>query len=1023
VRRARLLAAVLALATLVGAVGASQPLAVSQNIVVSQVYGGGGNSGATYTHDFVELFNRGSTSVNLAGWSVQYASATGTGNFGANSGQLTELPNVSLAPGQYLLVQEASTAAVGSPLPTPDVTDATPIAMSGTAGKVALANTAVSLGCNGGSTPCSAAQLAQVVDLVGYGNANFFEGAAAAPTLSNTTAALRSSNGCAETDNNASDFAAGGPTPRNTASPLSPCAGDAAPSVSSTSPANGATEVAVNANVSITFSEAVNVAGSWFDIACTSSGAHTATVSGGPTSFTLDPSTDFAAAESCTVTVSAAQVSDQDTDDPPDNMAANHVFGFTTVLGVTPIHDIQGSAHRSSLTGTTVKTLGIVTARASNGYYVQDASPDASEATSEGIFVFTGSIPPVAVGDSIQVVGNVTEFRPGGSGGTANLSTTELTVPSTSVLSSGNPLPTPTVIGTGGRVPPSQVIDDDAAGSVETSGSFDPATDGIDFYESLEGMRVQVNGAVAVGPTNDFGEIAVIGDGGANASVRTPRGGIIVRVGDFNPERVILDDVLAATPDVNTGDTFASPIVGVLDYGFGNFKLLVTTSPVATSGGLARETAATPGVGELTIATFNVENLHPGDPPAKFAALAGIIVNNLGAPDLVSLEEVQDESGPTDNGVVDATDTFTALIAAIQAAGGPTYEFRQIDPQNNADGGQPGGNIRVGFLFRTDRGLDFVDRPGGDATTATTIVDNAGTPELSISPGRVDPTNPAWSTPEGVRKPLVGEFRYDGRPLFVIANHWKSKGGDDPLFGRFQPPTLVTEAQRVQEAQVVNGFVDAILAVDPDAAVVVMGDLNDFDFSSPLTTLEGGVLTNLYDTLPQGERYSYVFDGNSQALDHVLVSSGLAGDVTRFDAVHVNAEFATQSSDHDPLVAEICADASPPSLTVSVSPSVLWPPNHKYRDVTATVTVSDSVDPSPSVVLVSATSNEPDNAPGGADGNTVNDVLRVDDTHFRLRAERNENGAGRTYTITYRATDACGNSTTRSATVSVPISR
>jgi hypothetical protein len=372
---------------------------------------------------------------------------------------------------------------------------------------------------------------------------------------------------------------------------------------------------------------------------------------------------------------------------------------------------------------------------------------------------------------------------------------------------------------------------------------------------------------------------------------------------------------------------------------------------------------------------------------------------------------------------VDATDTFTALIAAIQAAGGPTYEFRQIDPQNNADGGQPGGNIRVGFLFRTDRGLDFVDRPGGDATTATTIVDNAGTPELSISPGRVDPTNPAWSTPEGVRKPLVGEFRYDGRPLFVIANHWKSKGGDDPLFGRFQPPTLVTEAQRVQEAQVVNGFVDAILAVDPDAAVVVMGDLNDFDFSSPLTTLEGGVLMNLYDTLPQGERYSYVFDGNSQALDHVLVSSGLAGDVTRFDAVHVNAEFATQSSDHDPLVAEICADASPPSLTVSVSPSVLWPPNHKYRDVTATVTVSDSVDPSPSVVLVSATSNEPDNAPGGADGNTVNDVLRVDDTHFRLRAERNENGAGRTYTITYRATDACGNSTTRSATVSVPISR
>src|SRR5687767_15859521 len=110
--------------------GATPAAAISPDVVISQVYGGGGNSGATYTHDFVELFNRGTTAVSLAGWSIQYASATGTGNFGANSGQQTELPSVSLAPGQYLLIQEASTAAVGSPLPTPDVTDSTPINMS-----------------------------------------------------------------------------------------------------------------------------------------------------------------------------------------------------------------------------------------------------------------------------------------------------------------------------------------------------------------------------------------------------------------------------------------------------------------------------------------------------------------------------------------------------------------------------------------------------------------------------------------------------------------------------------------------------------------------------------------------------------------------------------------------------------------------------------------------------------------------------------------------------------------------------
>jgi predicted extracellular nuclease len=196
--------------------------AVSPNIVISQVYGGGGNSGATYTHDFVELFNRGTTAVSLEGWSIQYTSATGTSNFGANSGQITELGAFSLAPGQYLLIQEAQGSGGTTPLPTPDVTDASPIAMSATGGKVALVNTTTPLGCNGGSTPCSPAQLEPVVDLVGYGSADFSEGAAA-PGPSNTTAVLRASDGCQDTDNNAADFAVGAPNPRNTSSALHPC--------------------------------------------------------------------------------------------------------------------------------------------------------------------------------------------------------------------------------------------------------------------------------------------------------------------------------------------------------------------------------------------------------------------------------------------------------------------------------------------------------------------------------------------------------------------------------------------------------------------------------------------------------------------------------------------------------------------------------------------------------------------------------------------------------------------------------
>jgi predicted extracellular nuclease len=575
------------------------------------------------------------------------------------------------------------------------------------------------------------------------------------------------------------------------------------------------------------------------------------------------------------------------------------------VVGTAAIHDVQGAAHISPLAGKPVETEGIVTARPANGFYLQDPNPDANDATSEGIFVFTGGAPTVVVGDAVEVTGLVSEFRPGGSS-QPNLTTTELVSPSITLVSSANPLPGPQIVGIGGRSAPGMVIEDDAGGNVETGGVFDPALDGIDFYESLEGMRLQLNDAVATGPTNHpFGEISVLSDDGVGSGVRTPRGGIIIRANDFNPERLILDDVLAATPLVNTGDHFTTDVVGVLDYSFGNFKLLTTSPLTRVPGALAREITQDPADQEIAVATFNVENLDPSDSPSKFAALADIFVDNLRSPDIVSVEEVQDNNGPVNNGVTDASNTWSMLIAAIQAAGGPLYEYRQIDPINNADGGEPGGNIRVGFLFRTDRGVEFIDRPGGGPTTPTTVIDHPSGPRLSSSPGRIAPGDPAWSSPEGVRKPLVGEFRAKGKKLFVIANHWKSKGGDDPLFGRFQPPTLVTEPQRTAEAAVVNDFVDDILAIDPFANVIVLGDLNDFEFSPPLTALEGGgELHTLIESLPQAERYSYVFEGNSQTLDQIVVSDNLFSHFPfEYDSVHVNAEFTDQASDHDPQVA------------------------------------------------------------------------------------------------------------------------
>jgi predicted extracellular nuclease len=697
--------------------------------------------------------------------------------------------------------------------------------------------------------------------------------------------------------------------------------GDSAPSVSSTSPANNATGVATSADITINFSEPVAAASGWYTISCPASGVHTAAQSGGPQSYTLNLDADFAEGETCTVTVTASNVTDTDADDPPNQMAANYAFSFTTSALPAQIGQVQGAAHISPYSGRTVAVEGIVIAERGSNTWIQDLTPDEDPDTSEALLVF-GSVVSnaVVVGDHVQVRGTVTEFRPGctpscapTSSAFSNLTITELASPGVGVTKLGTAAPPPaTVIGAGGRVPPTQVIENDSAtGDVETSNTFDAGQDGIDFYETLEHMLVQVNNPVVVGPRNSFGEILVLADDGAGASVRTARGGILVRDvdpatvgdyrnGDFNPERIMLDDLFVATPSVDVADHFTSA-AGVMTYDFANYKIAVSSILAEIDGELQREVTRVPLDQEIVVGTYNVENLDPSD--GSFARHAELIVNHLRSPDVLAIEEVQDNDGATNTAVTDASVTWNMLIAAIQAAGGPLYEFRQIDPVDDQDGGEPGGNIRVGFLFRTDRGASFVDRPGGDSTTPTTVVDDPSGPQLSFSPGRVDPLNPAYSSS---RKPLAGEFRMHGKNVFVVALHLSSKGGDQPLFGRFQPPSRSSEVARHAQAESVNAFVDQIVAADPNANVIVLGDVNDFDFSETVQILEGGVMTTLMDTLPPAERYSYVFEGNSQVLDQILVTNNLLGNFPiDYDPVHVNSEFADQASDHDPQVARL----------------------------------------------------------------------------------------------------------------------
>ncbi|MEU6640029.1 endonuclease/exonuclease/phosphatase family protein [Streptomyces rochei] len=568
------------------------------------------------------------------------------------------------------------------------------------------------------------------------------------------------------------------------------------------------------------------------------------------------------------------------------------------------VHDIQGSTRLSPYAGRQVTDVaGIVTGvrgyGSSRGFWIQDPRPDADPATSEGVFVFTGSTPKgVAVGDAVTVSGTVSEYVPGGTS-SGNQSLTEITRPTFTAVSSGNEVPAATTI-SARSVPRAYAPEGDAEADGSVNGlPLRPSEYALDFYESLEGMNVRVADARVVGASDPYTELWVTVKPRENAN---RRGGTVYGSYDSqNTGRLQIQSLgkPADFPDANVGDTLAGTTAGPLDYNqYGGYTMVASEIGTLESGGLERESTRRQSDRELAVATYNVENLDPSDD--TFAAHAEAIVRNLASPDIVSLEEIQDDNGTTDDGTVTAGATVGKLIDAIVAAGGPRYDWRGIDPVDGQDGGQPGGNIRQAFLFNPER-VSFTDRGAGDATTATQVTKVRGKAALTHSPGRVAPADAAW---EDSRKPLAGEFVFRGRTVVVIANHFNSKGGDQGLTAQYQPPSRSSETQRHAQARVLNTFVKDILATQKNADVVALGDINDFEFSTTTRILEDdGALWSAVKSLPRSERYSYVYQGNSQVLDQILVSPSIRwGGRLSYDSVHVNAEFHDQISDHDPQV-------------------------------------------------------------------------------------------------------------------------
>lgn len=562
---------------------------------------------------------------------------------------------------------------------------------------------------------------------------------------------------------------------------------------------------------------------------------------------------------------------------------------------------LQGAGHRSPLEGSRVWDVpGVVTAVERDprgaGFFLESLRPDDDPATSEGIFVSWPGVASLEPGLAVSVSGRVEEpTQPKG------LPVTRLAASSVVPLDLPAELPPPARPFARGPVPP--VVDDDALAR------FEPTSDALDFWESLEGMRVEVPAGAVVGPSSRRGDFVLRPDGSPETA-RTAVGGVLLPESGPSLDRVFVSRPFAGEPAaVDVGARVDAPFVGIVDYAWSTYRVRPLAAPATTAAASACDvtTSLRGDRRRLTVASFNVENLSVAGPSERFARIGERIAKSMLAPDVVALEEVQDDSGPAGkgDGVVTSKRTLAALVEAVVAAGGPRYEAVWIDPVEGREGGQPGGNIRVALLLNPAR-VTLVRRGAAGPLDATAPEGTGKDLRLTLSPGRVAPASEAFSPTdgEGVRRSLAVELLFRGTKLFVVANHLSSKSDDDRAFGSVQPPRAPTVARRLAQAREVRAFARSLLAADPKARVVLLGDLNDFEHSEAVRLLSAPPLENLVERIPAPSRYTFNFEGASQVLDHVVVSPALAREA-EIEILHLNSDCSDEkrTSDHDPVVA------------------------------------------------------------------------------------------------------------------------
>lgn len=868
---------------------ASLPAAAAPAIVISQIYGGGGNSGAPYRNDYVELFNRDAAPVSLRGWSLQYASAAGS------AWQVAPLPDLTLQPGQYLLMEQAAGAGAGAALPAPDASGS--LALAAGAGKVALVS---------GSAAIATAGAPSVVDLVGFGaGASAFEGIAPAPAPSNTAAILRAAGGCADSNNNAADFAAAAPTPRNGVTAFHVCQAAAGAPIVAACPeaysvpagSGGATLVSASDADGVVNATSL-LSGAAHGITLTPQGP--AAAPGGAVSYLLSvPATAPAGEHMVRLGFSNDQA-----------QSASCLVRLTVQAALATsrsIPQIQGAGAASPHAGTMQTTEGVVTLLVSNGFYLQDPQGDGDPATSDGIFVFTGAPPSVAVGDRLRLAGTVVEFNAGDAGRTV----TQLTgVRGMLLLSKNN------------RVAPAPL-------ALPMSGAD---------FERHEGMLVQFSAPLTVSQNyfqGRYGQVTLSAGRLEKPTNRYPAGSAqaLAAAAANAASMIVLDDgkssqnpapvpFIGADDTLRAGDTVTG-LVGVIDFGLitasnpgpSGYKLQPAAAPV-----FARDNPRTPPprlpIGNVKVASFNVLNFFTTFGDGATASGQSGQGCSLGA------SVAKSNCRGADN-LAEFRRQRAKIVAAMLAIDADVFGLMEI--QNN-------GDVAVASLVEAlnaaagAQRYAVVPRPvqtGSDAIRVAMI----------YQPARLNLAGPALSDPDPVhsRPPMAQTFTAaNGGSFSLIVNHFKSKGScpdaGSPDADRGDGQGCWNATRMQQARRLAEAFVPQVRAAAQDPDVLLIGDFNAYGAEDPIRLLGDYGFKNQIERFARrgGIPYSYVFDGEAGYLDHALASAPLQSQVLGAAEWHINAdepsvidyntEFKPQdlysatpyrSSDHDPVVVSL----------------------------------------------------------------------------------------------------------------------